>query len=143
MSNQIAVRFEAVFGVVQGYGHDNGLTAGLTAGELVAHAWRLAMDADHTKVGFLCPATVTAGRVVYATEWGCPETGEVVATVVGNSHPKVHGDRLAEYREAVLRIVADAKRRLGQSRVQVTFTEIASFGYFEPEGEGGEQRWGC
>lgn len=137
------ITFSAVFGVVPGYGHSNGLPDGTTADALVAHAWRESLEAEFSASGIIVGAAVTPGRVVYPASFGCPADGEVGAVVSGNSNPKfVPADKLDEFREAVIRVVAATKERLGQSRVQLTFGEAAGFVYFEPADSGGEQRFG-
>lgn len=138
-----AISFSAVFGVVPGYGHDNGLPEGATADALVAHAWRQALEAEFASSGILVGAAVTPGRVVYPASFGCPTDGEIVAVVNGNSNPKfIPADRLGEFRNAVVRVAAATKVALGQSRVQLTFSEVSGFVYYEPEEEGGTQKWG-
>lgn len=140
----LAVAFTAVFGVVPGYGHDNGLPEGTTADALVAHAWRESLEAEFAESNHLVGATVLPGRVVYPQKFGCPKDGEVVAVVSGNSNPKfVPAEKLDEFRDAVIRVVQATKERLGQSRVQLTFAEVSGFVYCEPEESGGEQRWDC
>jgi len=139
-----AMAFTVVFGVVPGYGHDNGLPEGTAADALVAHAWREALEAEFAESNQLVGATVTAGRVVYPASFGCPKDGEVVAVVSGNSNPKfVPAEKLGEFRDAVIRVARATKSRLGQSRVQLTFAEVSGFVYYEPEDSGGEQKWGC
>lgn len=137
------ITFSAVFGVVPGYGHDNGLAEGTSADALVAHAWREALEAEFSASNILVGASITPGRVVYPGSFGCPKDGEVVAVVNGNSNPKfVPAEKLGEFREAVIRVAAATKERLGQSRVQLTFGQADGFVYFEPADSGGEQRWG-
>ena len=138
----VAVSFTAVFGVVAGYGHDNNLPAGTNADALVAHAWRVALEAEFASTGILVGAAVTSGRVVYPASFGCPTDGEIVAVVSGNSNPKfVPTDKFGDFRDAVIRVTKTTKDALQQSRVQLTFGELSGFVYFEPEKEGGVQRW--
>lgn len=139
----LAVAFTAVFGVVPGYGHDNGLPEGTSAEALVAHAWRESLEVEFASSKHLVGAVVTPGRVVYPSSFGCPKDGEVVAVVSGNSNPKfVPAEKLGEFRYAVVRVARATKDRLGQSRVQLTFSEVRGFVYYEPENSGGEQKWG-
>jgi hypothetical protein len=143
MEKQISIAFSAVFGVVPGYGHDNGLPEGATADALVAHAWRESLEAEFASSGILVGATVVPGRVVYPASFGCPADGEVVAVASGNSNPKfVAPEDLEAFRDAVIRVAEATKTRLGQSRVQLTFSEVSGFVYFEPADSGGVQRWG-
>lgn len=136
--------FVAVFGVVPGYGHDNGLPEGTSADALVAHAWRESMEAEFASSQILCSGLVTPARVVYPVAFGCPVEGEIVAEVSGKSNPKfTPAESFPEYREAVIRVVKATQARLAQSRVQLIFGEATGFVYFEPEDSGGEQRWGC
>jgi hypothetical protein len=44
--------------------------------------------------------------------------------------------------DALVRVAAATKTALGQSRAQLTFSEVDGFVYFEPLDSGGEQRWG-
>jgi hypothetical protein len=137
-----AVFFQAVFGVNPGYAHDNGLPEGTTADQLVARAWREALEAEWSASDILASATVTPGRVTYPQSFGCPEDGEVVAVVSGNSNPKfVPAEAVPAFKEAVIRITRAVKDKLEQSRVQLAFTEVEDFLYFEPEDSGGQQRW--
>jgi hypothetical protein len=137
-----ALSFSAVFGVVPGYGHDNGLPEGTTADALVAHAWRESLEAEFAESNILVGASVTPGRVVYPASFGCPTDGEIVAVVTGNSNPKfVPIEKLDEFREAVIRVTGATKDRLAQSRVQLTFAEVDQFVYFEPADSGGVHRF--
>lgn len=143
MNKQIAIAFSAVFGVVPGYGHDNELPEGASADALVAHAWRESLEAEFASSNILVGAAVTPGRVVYPASFGCPSDGEIVAVVNGSSNPKfVPAEKLDEFREAVIRVAEATKNRLSQERVQIAFHEIPTFIYLEPEGSGGEQRFG-
>ena len=142
MNKSIAVAFTAVFGVVPGYGHDNGLPEGTSADALVAHAWRVALEAEFASSGILVGAAVTPGRVVYPASFGCPSDGEVIAIVSGNSNPRfVLADNLGTFRDAVVRVARATKDALRQARVQLTFSDVSGFIYFEPEDSGGEQCW--
>ena len=134
------LKFEATFGVVAGYGHDN---AAADPATIVARAWREALEAEFSASAILVGAVVTAGRVVYPAGFGCPEDGEVVATVRGDANPKfVQPEKLGEFRDAVV-CVADATRvALRQERVQLSFGTNSGFVYYEPESSGGTQRWG-
>jgi hypothetical protein len=128
---------------VPGYGHDNGLPEGTSADALVAHAWRESLEAEFEASGVLVGAAVTPGRVVYPTSFGCPADGEVIAVVSGNSNPKfIEPEKLDDFRDAVIRVTEATKTRLGQSRVQLTFSEVSGFVYFEPAADGGTQKWG-
>ncbi len=143
MNKNVAIAFSAVFGVVPGYGHDNGLPEGTTADGLVAHAWREALEEEFKASGILVGAAVTPGRVVYPTSFGCPKDGEVIAVVSGNSNPKFIGpEKLGDFRDAVIRVAEATKDRLSQSRVQLTLSEVDEFVYFEPADSGGCQKWG-
>ena len=143
MKNPVAISFTAVFGVVPGYGHDNGLPEGASADALVAHAWREALEAEFASSKVVVGAVVTPGRVVYPADFGCPKDGEVVAVVSGNSNPKfVWPNKLDEFRAAVARVAFATRARLKQSRVNLAFSEVSEFYYFEPEDTGGVQSWG-
>lgn len=137
------LKFEVTFGVVAGYGHDNNGNVTDPAA-IVATAWREALEAEFAYSGILVGATVSVGRVVYPADFGCPEDGEVVATVRGDANPKfVQPEGLDGFRDAVIR-VADATRiALQQERVQLSFADNSGFVYFEPADSGGTQRWGC
>lgn len=136
------LKFEATFGVVAGYGHENDTSAADPAA-LVARAWREALEGEFAASGILVGATVTAGRVVYPASFGCPEDGEVVATVRGDANPKfVEPDKLDEFREAAIRVADATREALRQERVQLSFTNNSGFVYYEPEESGGTQRFG-
>jgi len=136
------LKFEATFGVVAGYGHDNNGSA-TDPVALVARAWREALEAEFSATGMLVGATVTAGRVVYPASFGCPEDGEVVATVRGDANPKfVEPDKLGDFREAVIRVADATRKALQQERVQLSFSDNSGFVYYEPEETGGTQRFG-
>ncbi len=137
------LKFEATFGVTAGYGHGN---AGGTAdpAAVVARVWREALEAEFAVSKILVGGIVTAGRVVYPADFGCPDDGEVVATVSGDANPKfVEPDKLDDFREAVIRVVETVKDALKQERVQLVFASNFGFVYYEPESTGGTQRWGC
>jgi len=130
-----AIAFTAVFGIVPGYGHDN-MGADMAPECAVAHAWRESLEAEFAASGILVGAAVTSGRVVYPTAFGCPADGEVVAVVSGNSNPKfVETGKLGEFKNAVTRVARATRERLKQSRVQLTFSEVSGFVYFEPDGD--------
>lgn len=143
----IAISFLAAFGVVPGYGHENMGAGDVAPDACVAHAWRVALEAEFAASGILVGAAVTPGRVVYPASFGCPMDGEVAAVVSGNSNPKFVGEgtkvSLADFRNAVIRVAEATKTVLGQSRVQLTFSQLDGFVYFEPADSGGMQRWGC
>ena len=129
------LKFEATFGIVAGYGHDNSTAA--DPATVVARAWRGALEAEFASSNILVGAVVTAGRVVYPADFGCPEDGEVVATVRGDANPKFVGEgegktSLSDFRDAVIRVTWATKRLLKQARVQLTFQEVSGFVYFEP-----------
>ena len=110
-----AIFFQAVFGINPGYAHDNGLPEGMTADQIVARAWREALEEEFDTSGTLVGATVTAGRVAYPVGFGCPEDGEVSAVVSGNSNPKfVSSEQFPAFQEAVVRVVERTKEKLGQ-----------------------------
>ena len=137
-----AIFFQAVFGVNPGYAHDNGLPEGMSADQIVARAWRESLEEEFDSSGILIGATVTAGKVAYPSGFGCPENGEISAVVSGNSNPKfISPEQLPKFQEAVVRVVERTKEKLNQERVQLTFSEISGFVYFEPEETGGTQRW--
>lgn len=143
MRKQVAIAFSAVFGVVPGYGHDNGLPEGTSADALVAHAWRESLEEEFKSSNILVGASITPGRVVYPASFGCPADGEIVAVVTGNSNPKfVPAEKLGDFRDAVIRVAETTKNRLGQSRIQLTISEVEGFVYFEPADSGGRQGWG-
>ena len=52
------------------------------------------------------------------------------------------GSAAAEFREAVIRIAEKVKEKLGQERVQLSFSPNSGFVYYEPEETGGLQRFG-
>ena len=137
------IKFEATFGVVAGYGHDNNGTAADSAA-IVATAWREALEVEFTSSGILVGAVVSAGRVVYPADFGCPEDGEIVATVRGDANPKfVQPEKLDEFREAVIRVADATRAALQQERVQLSFSSNDGFVYYEPADSGGTQQWGC
>lgn len=139
------LKFEATYGIVAGYGHDNNDTVADPAA-VVARAWRKALEAEFAASGILVGATVTAGRVVYPADFGCPEDGEIVATVRGDANLKFVGGEgqpsLAEFREAVIRVAEATKDALRQERVQLAFGANSGFVYYEPKESGGQQRFG-
>ncbi len=135
-------KFEATFGLAAGYGHDNADVA--DPATVVARAWREALEAEFSASGILVGAVVTAGRVVYPANFGCPADGEVVATVRGDANPKfVPPERQDEFRGAVIRVAEATRTALQQERVQLSFSDNSGFVYMEPEPSGGMQRWGC
>lgn len=137
------LKFEATFGLVAGYGHDNsGAVADPAA--VVARAWREALEAEFASSSILVGAVVSAGRVVYPANFGCPLDGEVVATVRGDANPKfVQPDKLNDFRQAVIRVADATRHALQQERVQLSFQDNSGFVYYEPEESGGTQRFGC
>jgi len=82
--------------------------------------------------------------VVYPAGFGCPEDGEVVATVRGDANPKfVQPEKLGDFRDAVIRVAEATKVALQQERVQLSFSDNSGFVYYEPAESGGTQRFGC
>jgi len=136
------IYYQAIFGVNSGYAHENGLPEGTTADQIVARAWRDALEEEFDSSEILVGGFVSAGRIAYPLGFGCPEDGEVAAMVSGNSNPKfVSPEQLPDFREAVVRVVERTKEKLGQERVRLAFSEVSGFVYFEPEETGGTQRW--
>ncbi len=122
------ITFQAVFGVNHGYFHDNQEVA--TPIEVVAPVWQRAMDAERLSSKIVVSGVITAGKVSYPQEFGCPNNGEDVAIVSGQMLPKFMPSRSVsefrpdseKYRDAVIRVVKAVKDELKQERVQVTFT---------------------
>lgn len=89
---------------------------------------------------------MSAGRVVYPSDFGCPEDGEVVATVRGDANPKFIGGEgqtsFADFRNTVIRVADATKDSLQQERVQLSFSLNEGFVYYEPKDSGGVQHWG-
>ncbi|MDO8492118.1 MAG: hypothetical protein Q7S34_00565 [bacterium] len=141
MKNPVALGFTAVFGVNPGYAHANGLPENVFAAAIVAAAWQKSVEEEFASTKCHIGAAVSDCRVVYNSAWGCPPDGEVAAVVAGNSNAKFESD-LAAYKAAVVRVVAATKRLLSQERVQIAFHEVPTFVYLEPEGSGGEQKFG-
>jgi len=141
------LKFEATFGLVAGYGHDNTNVTEAEAASVVARAWRVALEAEFASSNILVGAVVTAGRVVYPASFGCPENGEVVATVRGDANPKFAGEgtkvSLSDFRDAVIRVTDATRAALQQERVQLAFASNSGFVYYEPAKSGGTQRFGC
>ena len=137
------LKFEVTFGVVAGYGHDNNGAAADPAA-VVATAWREALEAEFAASGILVGAVVSAGRVVYPAGFGCPEDGEIVATVRGDANPKfVQPEKLDDFREAVIRVAEVTRIALQQERVQLSFGLNDGFVYYEPVDSHEAQRFGC
>ena len=140
------LKFEATFGIAAGYGHSNVDVTEAEAASVVAAAWRQALEAEFASSNILVGAVVSAGRVVYPADFGCPDNGEVVATVCGDANPKFVGGEgqtsFADFRDAVIRVAEATKNTLQQERVQLSFSDNCGFVYYEPEDTGGVQRWG-
>lgn len=122
------ISFQAVFGVNHGYFHDNQQAASPI--DIVAPVWQRAMDAERLSSGITVSGVITAGKVSYPHEFGCPINGEDVAIVSGQMIPKFMPSRTAmefrpdteKYRDAVVRVARAVKQELQQERVQIAFT---------------------
>lgn len=123
-----ALGFSATFGVVAGYGHDNNASA--PAEVIVAAAWMAAMAEEFGTSGIAVGGVISPSRTAYLAVWGCPEGGEVTATVTGQSNPDFDKD-VEVYKAAVLRMCAAVKAALQQNTVRVAFFEVVDFHYLK------------
>lgn len=119
-----STKFSATLGVVPGYGHGN-IGADAPAERIVASAWQQAAAEVMDATGVYVSAVVAPSLTVYATACGCPEGGEVSATVSGCQNLEFCPDSGA-YRTAVEAVVARCKKLLRQSTVFIEYTEATT-----------------
>jgi len=131
-TKQIAIAFSAVFGVVPGYAHDNGLPVDTTAGAILASAWMVAMKEEFNSSKIGVGGVIVDSRTAYNPDWGCPAGGEVTATVTGESNPEFDKDTEA-YKAAVLRVCKAVKTALQQTTVRVAFLAVADYVYLKED----------
>ncbi|MBR1854225.1 MAG: hypothetical protein IJ794_13965 [Lachnospiraceae bacterium] len=77
--------------------------------------YRRAAEAAEAVNGVYISAVLWPSRVIYKTEWGCPEEGEFTYTFVGNCNPAFSDPET--YRKALLDLTENLKRELQQSTV--------------------------
>ena len=115
------IKFEATIGVVEGYGHDN--EGAVDTASVVAEVWQKKAGEEFAQSGLYISASVSSSITVYAVDWGCPQGGELTATVSGSANPEFTQDLVA-WKQAALRVVGAVKKELRQSTVVVEFSEV-------------------
>ncbi len=126
-------RFSLTIGVTPGYFHANESAKSDFVGAL-ATEWQQLMEVDGEKHGIFVPAVATAAKAVYHRNWGCPEGGEHVVAFSGTRNAKFNADG-EPWKQTVLRIVEQLKRKLEQKTAQVDFetVEMTYFNFTEEE----------
>lgn len=121
-------KFFASLGVVAGYGHGNTTVTDANAVAIAGKAWQQAAAAVYKKTGTYVGAMVTPARTVYHTDWGCPNGGEITVAITGECNPEYTA--LDAYKAAVLKVLRNTAKKLGQSTTQVCFVD-AEFEYLD------------
>jgi hypothetical protein len=145
--------FYAVFGVVEGYHHNNIMPILTPRGlerlpvnnesnlKIVSKAWQEAMQDEFDTSGVLVSAVLSESNTVYSVGFGCPEGGEKTVTVNGHFNPKFikkkpgfsenSSARIAftAYHQAVVRVCNAVKKELKQTTVSIAFYDLDDFVY--------------
>lgn len=113
----MALRFTATFGVIPGYGHGN-VGIETPPERVVASVWQQVAAEVYGSTGIFVGAIIHPSLTVYRPEIGCPEGGEVTATVTGCQNMVAYPDEEA-YRDAVISVITRCKEVLQQATVYV------------------------
>jgi hypothetical protein len=116
----VVLKFSATFGVIPGYGHGN-IGSDAPAEKIVAAVWQQVATEVFASDGIYVSAIVHPSLTVYRSDKGCPEGGEVTATVTGCQNLVVHPEEEA-YRAAVIKIITRCKELLQQATVYIEIT---------------------
>jgi hypothetical protein len=121
-----SVKATAVVGVNAGYGHTNEAGVDLVKfGEL----YKDVADEAMGDAGIYVGAVAVPCKVIYKTEWGCPEGGEDAVRLEADCNPAYSESELppAEYvaawKETFLDVVEDLMLELDQTTVTVAFSD--------------------
>ena len=119
--------FTATFGLVPGYFVSQQPDADIRA---FAILWQEAMQAELKQSGITVSVVLHETRTVYPVSYGCAPGGDTTITVGGIFNaayymlePGLLNDKLARWREAVLRVITYVKQALHQETVTVVFSD--------------------
>lgn len=122
-----SLKFEAVFGVNEGYFHNNENRNIL---ENISKIWQKKAKDIFEQTNIYISAVITLSKVVYHREWGCPDTGEDVIVITSSANPEFIKD-IDLWKEVSIKILKDMQKELKQSRVSVNFFEVNDFIYLQ------------
>jgi len=123
-----ALAFSATFGQIPGY---EGL-ATKQVDTIITDAWHEAMERERANSGILISAVLTPARVVYPTQFGCPQDGEIAVQVTGQSNPTFCSDTVA-YGLAVARVCDTVRRALKQETVLLSIWSVQAVTYLRDQ----------
>lgn len=118
--NMYTIQFSATCGVNSGYGHGN---ENRDAAATVASVWQQKAAEYFAANGLYVGAVVSPALTVYHTDWGCPQGGEATASIIGVANPEF--TKIEDYKAAVIAVLGEVSKELGQTTAQVAFAECA------------------
>jgi hypothetical protein len=119
------IKATAVVGINAGYGTPNGKTGIdlIKFGELYKKIADVVMDKNGIYVG----AVQSPVKVIYKTEWGCPDGGEDCIRLEADCNPnysKIPSMKyVASWKEAFLLVIENLMEELNQTTVTVAFSD--------------------
>ena len=120
--------FNATFGIYLGY--VNVQSTSEAALDLISTVWQEAAQKEANRSGIFISAVLVEGRVIYASEKGCPETGEFIVQATGVQNPKFYKYE-SGWKDSVKQVVRDVKAALKQTRVTLFFQAVEELDYIE------------
>lgn len=108
-----------IFGVNAGYFHSNDANINLSQ---VAEAIKNLAAKLMEESGIYISGSLQPTRVLYASEWGCPEGGEQCYEFVATANPAFVAD-MAAWQDAFVALAKAAKVAFKQATVMVDFVE--------------------
>jgi hypothetical protein len=119
--------FTATFGLVPGYFVSQQPDADINN---FGSLWQQVLKNEQDVTGIVISVVANESKTIYPVDFGCPLGGETTITVSGVYNPEyfrtyamLENDKLARWREAVLRVITAMKILLKQSTVTVIFSE--------------------
>lgn len=119
--NSQTEEFELVIGVNAGYFHnnENSLNFESLYQEIAKEVFQ--------KEGIYISATIDKSKIIYSTDWGCPEGGEDIYRIKGTCNPAFA--ELDKYKKTVRVIAETLAERLSQSTFTLTWSKV-NLNYF-------------
>lgn len=110
-----------VFGVNAGYFHNNDNDTDVNLSEVAEVVKSLAAGLMKES-GIYISGSLQPTRVLYASEWGCPEGGEQCYEFVATANPAFVAD-MATWQDAFVALAKAVKTSFKQSTVMIDFVE--------------------
>lgn len=126
--NTRAIAWSVSMGIIPGYAGQGYDDAGwnLEKRRILLHrTWEEEMERTLTETGFTVSTVMTAAKVLYRQDDGCPVSGENVFVLSGSSNPShVSPDRFDAYVAAVEAMILRVQEVMEQTSVRIEFVEL-------------------